>query len=161
MSKYKPQEKEWSCGSSAVRNCLIHFKLANVTEKTVRNVCKTTKTNGTTDVGVVEGLEYYGLTVKVWESISPQVFQRRVTKALKDGRVLILNSDATLHWIVALEYSNRKVRVVDSSFKAIDGRKSVDQWITMRQLIEMCFCYERERAKKYFYCIEAWLDSEK
>jgi len=153
--RYKSQETEYSCGSSAVRNILIHFKIADVTEATVRKACGTTKNNGTTEAGLLEGLEYYGLQTREWESISSQVFKSKVTKALKSGRAIILNSDALHHWIVALEYKNKKVRIIDSLFK--DSHKSIDQWVTLKQLSEMCDCYDRERQKKYFYGIEAWV----
>jgi len=158
VGKYKSQATEFSCGASALRNVLIHFKIADVTEKTVRKACETTKENGTTEAGLLQGAEYYGLKTREWESISPSVFAVKISKALRDGKVVILNSDALQHWIVALEYSNRKIRIIDSMFK--ESKKSIDQWVTLKQLTEMCHCYDRERGKKYFYGIECWVEDE-
>lgn len=153
--KYKEQETEWSCGASALRNILKHYKIVDVTERTVREACGTNKKNGTTEAGLIQGAEKYGLQTKEWESRSSEVFKRKVTKALKEGKALILNSDALHHWIVALEYHNRRIRIIDSMFRV--NRKSIDQWVTLKQLAEMCDCYDRERERKYFYGIEAWM----
>lgn len=159
MGKYKPQEKDYSCGASALRNAILHFKIADVTEKTVRNICNTTRKNGTNENGLLEGAWYYGFETNEWEVKSPQVFKRKVTKALRAGRVIILNSDGLQHWILAIEYQNRKVRVIDSMYR--EAKKSIDQWLTLKQLAEMCNCFDRERNSKYFYGIECWLEEKK
>lgn len=158
MGKYKPQERDWSCGASALRNVIIHFKIANVQEKTVRKACSTTRKDGTSENGLLEGAWYYGLETNEWEVKSPQVFKNKVTKALKAGRAIILNSDGLQHWVVAVDYQKRKVRVIDSMYR--ESRRSIDQWLTLKQLTEMCHCFDRGRNNKYFYGIECWLEEK-
>lgn len=156
--KYRAQEKDYSCGANSLRNVLIHFKLASVTEETVRKACKTSEEHGTTEAGLLEGAEHFGLESKEWETVSKDIFKRKVIKALKEGRTLIVNTDALWHWVTVLEYKNKRVKIIDSMYKTVN--KSIEQWITLRSLSDMCLCYDRGKDRKTYYGIELWMEDE-
>ena len=147
MAKYFPQEKGFSCGASALRNCLSHFGIT-LTEAYLRKVCNTNKDDGTSFDDLYEASQNY-FDVNEIVSISPNVFQRRITKGLKNGKVYIISVDNHQHWISCVEYYNRKVKIIDS-----DWEKGVVHWITMRQLVEMSFCYDKNSDRKEFLALE-------
>lgn len=147
---YKPQEREYSCGPAALRNCLIHFG-KDITEKTVRMACETKK-DGTDEDELIAGCEHFGFETKEIVSVSPNVFKRRLLKGLKNGKVFIVSSADHNHWIPVLEYKNRKLKVVDSDYQK--EKKSIVQYITTKQMVDMTFCYDKFTNKKQFYALE-------
>lgn len=146
MAKYFPQETNYSCGASALRNCLSHFGIV-LTERYLRSKCNTNK-EGTEPEDLYSACENY-FNVREIFSISPNVFQRRISKGLKQGKVFIVSTDSHWHWISVLEYYKRKVLIIDSDYD-----KGLKHWITMKQLIELSFGYEKNEDKKSFYALE-------
>ena len=150
---YKPQERDYSCGPAALRNCLIHFGYS-ITEKTIRKVCEANK-EGTDEEGMYNGCFHFGFDPIELYSISPEVFKRKIIKGLKQGKVYIVSVEDGNHWISALEYKGRKIKIVDSDYRRFG--KSIVQYLTSNQLINTSFCYDKFNKKKTFYAIELTL----
>lgn len=153
---YKPQEKSYTCGPAAIRNCLIHFGV-ELTEETIRKVCDTRK-DGTDETSIIEACEYYGFETKEIESKSTDVFRRKISKGLKAGKVYIASTDSHCHWISVLEYKNRKLKIIDSDFR--EEGKSILQYITFKEFVEMAFGYDKFDKTKTCYAIELKFTNE-
>lgn len=155
---YKKQEKTYSCGPAAIRNCLIHFNIF-VTERAIRKQCNVTDTSGTNEDQLIQGCEYYGFNVTEIETRSIDVFKRKISKGLKQGKVYIASTEHHNHWVCILDYKNRKVKIVDSDYrKYVD--KSIVQYITFKQLLETAHSYNKFDGIKTCYALELELKDE-
>lgn len=148
--KYKLQEKGFSCGPAAIRNCLLKLG-KNVTESYIRQLAHTTS-NGTTEEDLFVAIESLGFTYKEYQTKSPQVFSKRLLKALKNGNPCIIATDSYFHWVAAIQYSKRKVKIIDSVFK--ESQKSYIQNLSTHVLKKMCLCFDRISLKSSYYLIE-------
>ena len=88
MGKWHSQEKPFSCGPSALKNCLIHLKMDR-SESYLRFLMGTNK-NGTSEKGIIKSLELLKLNYKVTQTKSFEIFRKRLIKNLKSGRPCIL-----------------------------------------------------------------------
>ncbi len=149
---FKAQEKDYSCGATALRNCLIHFTGQDVSEKTIRKYCNT-KQDGTDEDDLSDGAELFGFDVRQIKTKSINIFKRKIIKGLKNGKVFIISTEAHNHWIAVVEYSKRKVKIVDSDYQKYTD-KSIVQYITMKELADTTFGYDKFDKEKYYYFLE-------
>lgn len=147
---YKIQEKKFSCGPAALRNCLLKLG-RNVSESYIRQLSHTTA-DGTDEESLFLAIKALGYEYKEYATKSAQVFSKYLLKALKSGNPCIVASDSYFHWIAAVEYKKRKVKVIDSVFKEND--RSHKQNLSMGVLKKMCLCFDRSTLKSAYYIIE-------
>ncbi len=148
--KYKLQEKKFSCGSAAIRNCLLKLG-KDISESYIRQLSNTTS-NGTDENNLFIAIEALGFEYKSYQTKSGQVFSKHLLKALKSGNTCIIATDSYFHWIAAVEYHKRKIKIIDSVFKESD--KSHKQNLLMSILKNMCLCFDRSTLKSSYYIIE-------
>jgi ABC-type bacteriocin/lantibiotic exporter with double-glycine peptidase domain len=146
MAKVYIQERDYSCGASAVRNILSSLNIS-VTEKTLREKCNTT-TDGTELEGIMNCLWRYGITSKKIYTINKYRFQNEIRKT---SQAIIL-TDSAWHWIALLGKENKRYIIVDSDFRLI--KRSIRQSVTLKTLTEMADNYDKFKQKKFFAFIK-------
>lgn len=149
---YKSPETKFSCGASALRNCIIHVTKSDISEKTVRKYCSTNK-DGTNELGLLEGCQHFGFIPREHKTISFEIFKRKIYKGLKQGRVFIVSTEHHGHWIPVLEKKGKRIKIVDGDYRKYED-KSIVQFITMKELKDTTFGYDKFEKKKYYYFIE-------
>lgn len=147
--KWKPQKTSFTCGPASFLNCLLSFNIESTEEK-LREIMKTTK-YGTSERGFRKAAKFYGLKFRNHYTRSPLVFKRKILKALKAKSQCILITESGQHWVSVVEYSNRKIKVIDS------GEKKMESFLTSNQLIKLAFIYEKLSKKSYYYFFEIYL----
>jgi ABC-type bacteriocin/lantibiotic exporter with double-glycine peptidase domain len=145
MGKWHSQEKPFSCGPSALKNCLIHLKMDR-SESYLRFLMGTNK-NGTSEKGIIKALGLLKLNYKVTQTKSFETFRKRLIKNLKSGRPCILLIESGTHWVAAIDYY-RTVKIIDSEFK-----RSIDRTFKFSELKNLCFIYDKFINKGYYYFI--------
>jgi len=148
MNKFKRQEKDYSCGAAALRNCIIALDKIVYKERTIRNKVGTTKDGGTPERGIVLGAIAMGYDVEVIETTNKAKFKRDIINGLKSGSVYIVLTDKEIHWIALVGYNNKYFHFVDSSFS------KVYQDFTEEQFLKMVKNFDKEKRKEYFFAIQ-------
>ena len=149
MKRYYEQETPYSCGASAIRNVLKQFNIIK-SEKHLRKLCHTNET-GTSQKAIIKTLQSFNLTVKEIQTKSEQRFKRIIKTGLINNNKFILLVDNTQHYITAISYYNNKVKIIDSDFIV---KRKLSPELTMQQLINMSFNYDKIKNQKYFYIIQ-------
>ena len=145
--KYHPQETNFTCGASAIRNALKALGHKPVSERRIRKLANTTK-DGTDEHGILKAFEYLGFDCSALNTRSKDYFKRVLLKTLKSGGVCIVLIDSINHWIPVIEYFRRKIVFIDSDFKTIKQRFNV------RYFIPMCRNYDKYTKQEYYYLIK-------
>lgn len=153
---YQPQETPYTCGPASLKNCMLHYKV-DVTESEVRKLCGTKKNEGTNEYQLEQAAISLGFKVRFIESKSPNVFKRKLSKGFSEGKVYIVSTEDHNHWISAVEYYNRKIKIVDSDYKKY-VHKSILQYITFKQLLETSYCYNKFQKIKTCFALELEID---
>lgn len=136
------QEKSYSCGAFALKNCLSIFNIER-SESTIRKHCSTTK-EGTNEIGLIKTIEYYNLGYKIIYSINPRSFKRRLIYPA------IVLSDNLDHWICVLNTKYKKYHIIDSLYNI------PDRLIRSKDFIKLAENLDRETSKIYYYAIGIW-----
>jgi ABC-type bacteriocin/lantibiotic exporter with double-glycine peptidase domain len=155
---FKQQETHFTCGPAAIRNCLIQLGIEPPSELNMRVFCNTDK-EGTNMSGLKSGAKHSGLLFKEIYSRSSDVFGRKLLKALKAGHPCIILVDSTTHWIAAVQYKKRKIKIVDGEYAA--NRRKIEQDLTLKELKLMAHNFNKFNKKDYFHFLELWLDPSK
>jgi ABC-type bacteriocin/lantibiotic exporter with double-glycine peptidase domain len=151
MRRYFPQETVNACGVSALRNVLKQFGIIE-TENKLRKLCKANDT-GVNGKDIVNAIIKLNLNAAIHYTRSIRKF-RQIFKGLKTGKKYIILVDSIQHWICAIGYYNKYIKIVDTDFM-IEKRRLAPE-LTERQIIEMAHCYDKFKDKRYFYFIEIW-----
>jgi ABC-type bacteriocin/lantibiotic exporter with double-glycine peptidase domain len=146
--KFYFQEKPYSCGSSALRNCLL-AQGVQYTEKTLRKYCNTTP-EGTTSKGLSTALGLLNFKYKELYRRSGVDFVDLLKRELRKGRVCITLTDNAEHWIAIIGYYDKRFTIIDSLFK---GGKA---YLTTKELCDYCRNFYRETKKVGYYTIILW-----
>jgi ABC-type bacteriocin/lantibiotic exporter with double-glycine peptidase domain len=149
---YKLPETEFSCGATALRNCIIHTVGQDISEKTVRKYCSTNK-GGTDEIGLIEGCQHFGFIPVEYEGKSFNVFKRKIYKGLREGKVFIVSTEHHGHWVAILDKKGKRVKVIDGDYRKYEDR-SIVQYITMKELSNTAFGYDKFEKKSYYYFLE-------
>ena len=149
MKKYFEQETPYSCGASALRNVLKQFSIVK-TEKHLRKVCNV-DTTGTSPANLIKAIEKFRLQYREIQTKSVSKFKQVIRDGLNKGNKFILLVDNTQHYISVISKTGRKVKIIDSDF--IEKGK-ISPELTMTQLVNMSYNYDKLTDKKYFYLIE-------
>lgn len=146
MKRWKTQETLFSCGPSALRNCLLFLGIER-TEKYIRFLMNTTK-KGTSEKGIIQAITAFKLDYKVHYSRNFERFRFLLLKALRKKNPCIVLIDACNHWVAAIDYNKQKVSIIDSEFKKIL------QPIPMKTLKPLAYNFDKHESKGYYYFIE-------
>lgn len=146
--KWKPQKTRFTCGPASFLNCLLTFGISSTEEK-LREIMKTTK-YGTDERGFIRAAKFYGLSHRQHYTRSPLVFKRKILKALNLGHPCILITENGQHWVSAVEYSKRKIKIIDPV------EKKMEMFLTSNQIIKLAFNYEKLSKNSYYYFLELY-----
>lgn len=152
MKRYFPQETPFSCGASAVRNILKQFNIVK-SEKYLRKLCNTNE-NGTETINIIKAIKSFNLNAIEHQTKSLRRFLCLLINGLKENKKFIISVDNNQHWICAIQYYNKKVKIVDSDF--LIERKILAPELNSKQLISMAYNYDKFNDKKYFHFIEVY-----
>ena len=122
------QETRYSCGASAIRNCISALGGQVPSEKYVRRIAGTT-INGTNETGIVKALSKLGYQCESYYTENTLNYKNKLSKVLQAGSVAITIIDNQIHWIAVVGYSNRKITFVDSDFKKIKQEISLKDFV--------------------------------
>lgn len=146
--KWFLQEKPFSCGPSALRNCLLFLNIIR-SESYLRFLMGTTK-NGTTEKGIIKSLEILKIPYNIVQTRSYPTFRKRLIKSLSTGPVILLVESGG-HWVAATKYNKRLVEVIDSEYKLFN--KSIKQSLKFNDLKQLAFNFDKHTLKSYYYFI--------
>lgn len=145
MSKWHSQEKSFSCGPSALKNCLIFLGVER-SESYLRFLMGTNR-NGTSEKGIIKSLEILKLNYTITQTKSFTVFRKKLIKNLKAGNPCILLIESGSHWVAAISYYNKLVTIIDSDYK------SIKQQFKFSDLKNLAFIWDKFINKGYYYFI--------
>jgi len=140
------QEKNYSCGASAVRNVIESLNGIVPSEKYVRRICKTT-IQGTSDKGLVKGLTKLLYHTEEFYTENENTFKNKLIKILKDGKKAITIIQGSSHWIAVKGYENKKIIFVDSDFK------KAEQLFTVKEFLLISKNIDKINKKQFYYMI--------
>lgn len=150
--KYKAPETNFTCLVSGFRNCLIKLEF-KASERYLRKLMKVDKTHGAGLAyprNLIRGIKYYDLDFKINYSTSPNIFKRKLLKALKNNKVCLILIEDCNHWISALEYKNKRIKIVDGDFKKY-AHKNIVQEMTPKEIVLMAANFDRLFYQKNFF----------
>lgn len=122
------QEKKYSCGASAIRNCISALNGIVPSEKYVRRIAKTT-INGTDEEGIIRAMFKLGYTCEFFSSKNAVSYKNKLLKILKSGKVAIALFESQMHWVAVTGYNNKKITFIDSDFKKIKQEMTVSEFV--------------------------------
>jgi ABC-type bacteriocin/lantibiotic exporter with double-glycine peptidase domain len=145
MTFYR-QETKFTCGPASIRNALLAMGF-NHSEKKIRRLAGSDKTNGTDEKKLIRALRCLGFEYKEFYNKTETAFKQRVTYNLKKGNRLIILTDHEDHWISIVEYENKYLRVVDPEARRV--KKS----LTPKELAKWCLNFNKQTKETYYYGI--------
>lgn len=110
----KFQEKKWSCGAAAVRNCLRSLGI-RAPERQIRYYAETSKDFGTSEYGIINALKEWKCVVREYHFSSKNKAWIWLHETLQSGKPVIMAVDNWEHWIVAVGSMGDKVCIFDSA----------------------------------------------
>lgn len=149
---WKIQKTNFTCGNAAFRNCLLTFGM-NVSEERLRELMKTTK-DGTDADNICEAAKKLDLNYKLVSSSSKDVFGRKLLKALKQDRPCILLVEDTSHWVAAVSYKKRKIKIIDSEL--IFAQNTIEKDFYLKEVLSWSMNFNKFTKETYFLLIEIW-----
>lgn len=132
--KYFSQEKNYSCGASAIRNCISALGGVIPSEKYIRRIAQT-NIQGTTADGIIRAFLKLNYSVDTVYSENENTYKDKILKLLKSGKVLITITDNESHWIAVTGYENKKIIFIDSDFKKIKQEYTVNEFVKVTRNI--------------------------
>lgn len=143
---YYHQQTKFTCGPASIRNCLLALGFI-YSEKTIRNFVKTDKVNGTNERKIVRALKILGFEHKEFQNKSERAFRQRILSNVKKGNKMIILTDHEDHWISIVDYSNKKLEVIDP-----DQKRNKIQ-LTPKELSKWCLNFNKRSKETYYYGI--------
>jgi len=147
MTKFRKQEKPYSCGASAIKNCLIALDRIDISERRIRLLSKTTA-EGTDEVGLAKAIERLGYVPELFETKTEDVFKKHLIDGLKAGSMFIVLTDSGNHWVALVSYRNKYFEFVDSDFK----RKL--QTATCKDFLLVAKNIDKFRKKEIYFAVK-------
>lgn len=111
---WKFQKTNFTCGVAALRNCFLNYNI-NISEERLRELTKTTSLGAGAE-DITKAAIKCGFNAKIRMSSSKDVFGRKLLKSLKAGHTCVVLVEDTTHWVAAVAYQKRKIKMIDSSF---------------------------------------------
>lgn len=145
MTAFK-QEKNYSCGASAIRNVIHSLDGIVPSEKYVRRVCQTT-IQGTTEKGLIRGLIKLGYFTEEFYTENETTFKNRLKKKLTSGFKAIAVIQGSSHWIAVTGYANKRVTFIDSDFR------KAEQNFTLNEFALISGNIDKINKRVAYYCI--------
>jgi ABC-type bacteriocin/lantibiotic exporter with double-glycine peptidase domain len=143
---YYNQQTRFTCGPASIRNCLLAFGYI-YSERRIRNFAGTDKINGTSERKIFRALRILGFNHKEFFNKSEQAFRQRVLYNVKKGNKIIILTDHEDHWISVVDYSNKKLEVIDPQQK----RNKIQ--LTPKELGKWCLNFNKRTRETYYYGI--------
>lgn len=147
MTIFSKQEKPYSCGASAVKNCIIALDRIEISERRIRLLSKTTK-EGVDDINLIKAIERLGYKAAGFETKTQQVFKEYLISGISEGSVFVVMTDAFLHFVALVGYKNRYFQFVDSAFDRILQTATIKDFLLVAKNID------KFNKKELYYCIK-------
>ncbi|MEO8210602.1 MAG: cysteine peptidase family C39 domain-containing protein [bacterium] len=143
---YYHQQTKFTCGPASIRNCLLALGYI-YSEKRIRNFTGTDKLNGTSERKIFRALRVLGFKNKPFFNKSEKAFRQRILYNVKQGNKMIILTDHEDHWISIVDYSNKKLEIIDSQQK----RNKIH--LTPKELSKWCLNFNRTAKETYYFGI--------
>ncbi|MBK7255086.1 MAG: hypothetical protein IPI04_14555 [Ignavibacteria bacterium] len=143
---YYHQQTKFTCGPASIRNCLLAFGYI-YSEKKIRDYTNTSRDSGTNERKIFRALKKLGFSYKEFFNKSEQAFRQRIIYNLKKGNKIIILTDHEDHWISVVDYSNKKLEVIDTE------RKRIRIELTPKELGKWCLNFNKHSKTTYYYGI--------
>jgi ABC-type bacteriocin/lantibiotic exporter with double-glycine peptidase domain len=143
---YYHQQTKFTCGPASIRNCLLALGYI-YSEKRIRYFTGTDRESGTNEKKIFRALKSLGFEYKEFFNKSEQAFRQRVIYNIKKGNKLIILTDHEDHWISVVDYSGRKLEVIDPE------RKRIRIELTPKELGKWCLNFNKYSKITYYYGI--------
>lgn len=145
--RFKKQEKPFSCGASALRNCVLYLDNNNKkSEAYYRKICKTDET-GTSTNDLITAINQLGYICNPIMTKSKQKFLKNLKDCLLDLGCAIVLVDNIQHWVAVLKYENRFLTLIDSDYPKIKTEK------TMETFLKSAYNFDKLLNKNYYHSI--------
>ena len=148
MNDFLKQSTSFSCGATALKNCLTALGIVS-SEETIREQAGTTKAKGTSPEGLKKAIKYYDCEYDEIKTENPSAFLVRLARGLKKGKVFIVLTDHEEHWISLIEYKARKFVTIDP-----EEKQYLEKHLTGKQLVDWCKNFNKKKYYTYFYAIK-------
>ncbi|MFZ1462343.1 MAG: cysteine peptidase family C39 domain-containing protein [Ignavibacteria bacterium] len=143
---YYHQQTKFTCGPASIRNCLLAFVYI-YSEKKIRDYTNTSRDSGTNERKIFRALKKLGFSYKEFFNKSEQAFRQRIIYNLKKGNKIIILTDHEDHWISVVDYSNKKLEVIDPE------RTRIRIELTPKELGKWCLNFNKHSKTTYYYGI--------
>lgn len=143
--KFLKQETGYSCGASALRNCILSLENIAKSEPYYRRLCKTNEL-GTNEKDIYKAALYLGYLVKSIQTKSEKTFRNKLKTNLINGGKSIVLIDGTQHWVAVVDYKDKYLTVIDSDFSKLKVFK------TMSEFAKSAYNFDKHQ-NKYYYII--------
>ncbi len=140
------QQTKFTCGPASIRNCLLALGYI-FSERRIRNYAGSDRIHGTSERKIFRALKALGFTYKEFTNRKEEAFLQRIIYNVKKGHKLIILTDHEDHWISIVEYSNKKLRVIDSQ------QKRIKLELTPKELSKWCLNFNMQSRETYYYGI--------
>lgn len=143
---YFHQQTKFTCGPASIRNCLLALGFI-FSEKRIRFFTGTDRENGTSERNIFRALKILGFSYVEFYNKSEKAFRQRIISNIQKGNKMIILTDHEDHWISVVDYSNRKLEVIDPQLK----RNKIE--LTPKELAKWCLNFNKCSKKTYYYGI--------
>lgn len=143
---YYHQQTKFTCGPASIRNCLLALGFI-YSEKKIRMLSGTDRENGTNEKKIFKALKSLGFKYKAFSNKSSNAFKQKVLYNIKKGNKLIILTDHEDHWISIVDYSNKKLEVIDSE------QKRNKLFLSSKELSNWCLNFNKRSKETYYYGI--------
>ncbi|MBS1517519.1 MAG: hypothetical protein JSS91_05475 [Bacteroidetes bacterium] len=143
---YHRQQTKFTCGPASIRNCLLALGYF-YSERLIRSYSGTDRITGTNEKKIFKALTALGFDYQEFSNKTEKAFRQKVIYNLKKGNKLIILTDHEDHWISVVDYSNRKLEVIDPE------REKVRIELTPRELGKWCLNFNKQTRETYYYGI--------
>lgn len=140
------QQTRFTCGPASIRNCLLALGYI-YSERKIREIAGTDRINGTNEKKIFRALKRLGFQHKGFSNRTKGAFLQRIIYNLKKGNKLIILTNHEDHWISVVDYSNKKLRIIDPDEK----RNKIE--LTPKELSRWCLNFNKRTRDTYYYGI--------
>jgi ABC-type bacteriocin/lantibiotic exporter with double-glycine peptidase domain len=152
MTYYK-QETRFTCGPASIRNALLAMGYV-FSERRIRSFAGSDRENGTSEHKIFRALKGLGFKFKEFRNKNENAFKQRVIYNMKKGHKLIILTDHEDHWISVVDYSNKKLEVIDPE------QKRIKTLLTPKELGKWCLNFNKRTKDTYYYGIIVYKPDE-
>lgn len=143
---FRKQEKPYSCGASALRNCVIYLDNIKKSEGYYRKICKTDE-NGTSMNDLKRAVSSLGYCYEVIKTKSKRKFSKKLKDCLLMHGCSIVLVDNVQHWVAAIKYEKRFITIIDSDYNTIKTEKPIDTFL------KSAYNFDKLINKNYYHSI--------